>query len=198
MKKIEMTGALLVLMGVVMSATGSGSAGAVLGIGIALLASFYFALSFAIVNDIPLKGVLKRASYTSTNKWRILSGVGFGLAASTLLVGVLFKFQLLPGAGIMLSAGMGYMLLFVVLLVLFSLVRKSLFAKVFVVRIVVLLLLGTAMSAVHSEDLIDWRYGVYPDFAAAYKAYHKNPKSEAHWEQFQIEYEKMNQQKSME
>ncbi|MDY6426797.1 MAG: gliding motility protein GldL, partial [Bacteroidales bacterium] len=46
------------------------------------------------------------ASFFSTPKGKRITGVAYGLGASVVIIGALFKIQHYPGAGVMLMIGM--------------------------------------------------------------------------------------------
>lgn len=107
-----------------------------------ILSSFYYLLSFALLNSIRLSGIFKKESYKEIKPKRIIFAVLVGFVLSNLIIGILLKLQAYPFANVMLFIGL-FSAGLVAAISMFSYIRsKSGFSKRILFRSLIIGLIG--------------------------------------------------------
>jgi len=136
---------------------------------------FYFAFSFALLNDIKLRNIFNAESYKNTNPKRIVGAVGLGLSISALISGGLFKLQFWPGANLNLITGLIAMGSILMVAAFFYFRTKADFYKGVFKRIAIYGVFGLALLLTSSSTLVDIYHRDNPKYAELYKKVIANP-----------------------
>jgi hypothetical protein len=191
MKLTEKTLALLSLAGII------GTIFLVPGTGILFvwttlfLSMIYFYFSFALFNGIRLRNILKKESYLTIPKKRIIGAIGAGLALSAGLFGILFKFQSWPGASVNLYVGLVTIIaVSIVAIIKYRSSRSNFYPKILKRTTLVLVLILT-LILLPNDTLLDFKYRNYPAYLKALKDYRSDPNNEELQRQVEDEREKM-------
>ncbi|HZY81128.1 MAG TPA: hypothetical protein VFE50_16505 [Cyclobacteriaceae bacterium] len=125
MRTLERTLLIVAFAGFLMRALLIPGGSEVLFIGFTFATLFYWLLSFAALNHIPLGGLFKKVSYANIGAGRILGGIVTGMALSTVVMGIQFRLLLFYGATEMIV--IGGMTLFMILLIalIVMIIRKK-------------------------------------------------------------------------
>lgn len=102
MRIAEKTVVLLVLLSLWLKMSLMNGGAEFLMLALLLLSLIYTFLGFALFNDIRLRDVFRRSSYSGIPGWHIAGAVLTGLALSVACVAVMFKLQSWTGASIVL------------------------------------------------------------------------------------------------
>lgn len=116
----------------------------------------------------------------SSYKFSVVFGAAMGFAFSILITGMLFKIQMYQGSKIMMYAGMGMVgagLLAAIIMMLKADEHKS-YWKGQMPRLALLLITGIVVSSYADDNLLNIKYGDYPFYIEARKAYDENPTEE--------------------
>ncbi len=79
------------------------------------LSLLYFFFGFAVFTSIGFRQIFKKDSYANLKPWDIIISVFTGMAFQILVIGLLFKIQYWPGAGIMSFTALMSSFLFILL-----------------------------------------------------------------------------------
>jgi hypothetical protein len=190
MKKFEFVLGILAGLSLALKLLDIPGAGPLCALTFSTLATFYFYFSFAFFNEIPLRGVLKKASYQNTNKKRIAGTVWLGYGLSLILIGGLFKLQFWPGASPLLAGGLSTVLVILIGVSFFHFRNRQTFYKKLIRRIAIYGCFGFALYLTSTENLIDIYYHNHPEYAEVYKKYSKDRDNiELQRQMEQMEYE---------
>jgi alcohol dehydrogenase class IV len=133
------------------------------------LSMIYFNFGFALFNDIRLRKILKKDSYTDISSLRILGAVGAGLALSMTTIGLMFKFQSWPGADFNLIAGLLGLVTVTIIGVIKYMQNKSDYYTRILKRVTIFGGLGLLVFLTPKTTWIEFKYRNYPDYANAVK-----------------------------
>jgi hypothetical protein len=141
-EKILTCSALLAVLLKVLSIPGGGLLAV---ISFMLLSILYFPLGFATLNNIGLRRLFNKESYSGISLWRMIGTIGLGMSFSGIVSGTLFKIQHYPGAQISLISGIVISFIIGVIILVRYMDTKSSFYKNTLIKIVVLCVIGAAM-----------------------------------------------------
>jgi hypothetical protein len=190
MKKFELVLGVLAALSLSLKLFDIPGAGPLCALTFSTLATFYFYVSFAFFNAIPLRGVFKKVSYQNTNKKRIAGTVWLGYGLSLILIGGLFKLQFWPGANPLLSGGLSTIFVILIVASFFHFRNRQTFYKKLIRRIAIYGCFGIALYVTSTENLIDIYFHKYPEYAEVYKKHWTNPENiELQRQMEQMEYE---------
>lgn len=143
-----------------------------------IAAMFYYVLTFYVLTEVPLTKALKKETYEKIHPLKIIAGIAFGWDLSVLIMGVFFKFMLFPGAESMLTYGLTVQLIF---LILFAYQYKKTVDNYFrkaLYRIMIIGGIAFAFKSINANQIIDMRYGEYPEYADICKRAYADPFNE--------------------
>jgi hypothetical protein len=157
-----------------------------------MLSMLYCYLSFALFNDIRLRKIFKRNSYIDVSSLRILGAVCAGLTLSTTTIGLMFKFQSLPGAHFLLGAGLfGLLIVTFVGLIKYAKNKSSYYAGIFK-RITIVGGLGLILMMTPKSIWIEIKYRNQPEYVDALKKAMADPDNRVLWDEIEQVRKKMN------
>lgn len=159
---------------------------------LSLLSILYMYLSFALFNGIRFRHILKKESYKGISTMRIIGAIFTGLALSITLIGILFKYQLWPGATINLRVGLSGLVLMVLIGAVGYARSKAAYYTNIAWRIAVYGALGLTMLLLPTDELIEIRYRKHPEYADALKKAIAAPGNEDLWQKAEAERQRMN------
>jgi len=147
-------------------------------LGWGLLSMFYFYLSFAYLNNVGLRRLFKRESYSGIGATRIILAVISGIALSILCIGCLFKMQFWPGANTNLLVGL---VLTALVLIPVSILDARNHMKVYkrtLYRLVFFGAVGLFLFLISSDKLVELYYWSNSEYAEVYNAWLKDQGNE--------------------
>jgi hypothetical protein len=167
MKKFEIILGLTALVGIVLRLLDIAGGGPITVISLSTLATFYWALSFALFNGIRARDIFKKSSYSHTTAKRIVVAIGLGFILSNVVIGSMFKIQVWPGSDPLLKTGLAILgLILVVLLSRYFRNKTDLHLKAFHVRaikrIVICGSLGLIIFLIPTSTFMD-AFDIEPD-----------------------------------
>lgn len=132
----------------------------IITVSLSTLACFYYMFSFALFNDIRLRDIFKKTSYSNTSPKRIIVAIGLGSVISNVIIGSLFKTQVWPGSDPILKVGLPILgLILIVLLSRYYINKTDLNLKAFHVRAIKRILiyggLGLILYLIPSSTFIN-------------------------------------------
>ncbi len=107
-----------------------------------ILACLYFYLSFALLNNIPLRKIFESGSYKGIGTWRILIAIGTGLTLSILTIGFMFTILSYPGAKTLLVVGMVLAAIIITLALIKNAQGKNQFYRNIILRCLIFLIIA--------------------------------------------------------
>lgn len=143
-----------------------------------LLSIFYYVLGFALFNGISGRMIFKRESYQNMKPWHILGAIVLGWTYSTLILGIMFKVLLLPGASMMLIVGLGWVVLFSIVFSLAYFTRGHGFTLRWLKRALVIGIISLGIYLIPANAIIDITYANDPEYAQLLKEVQKDPDNE--------------------
>jgi hypothetical protein len=159
------------------------------------LSILYMYLSFALFNDIRLRNIFKKDSYTGVSTKRIVGAVGTGFALSALTVGLVFKFQSWPGADFHLGAGLlGLLIVTVIGLIKYSKNKSDFYPRIFK-RVAIFGGLGLILMLTPKTSWVELKYRNHPEYVGALKKAMADPDNKVLWDNVETERKKMNNEK---
>lgn len=180
-------------------------------IGVSLLALFYFIFSFALLNKIKKKdrtppkssnaddptidsGIISDLiSASNTNNrstLHTLGAIGTGMALSTIIIGVLFKIMIWPGAEQQIIMGLVGIGIALILSFVFVKTNPVPLFKNIIVRGVIIGSIGLIFSFISTKDILTWNYPDSPELVEAILESIEYPEDEELQEKARIERQK--------
>lgn len=156
-----------------------------------LLATLYFALGFALFNNIRLRNIFKKESYKGVSTLRIIGTIGAGIALSIIVIGIQFKFYNWPFRNQHLIIGLSLLAIIAIPVIIKFITTNGLFYRNLLIRFFIIGSIGFIFLQVSSEELIEMKFRKYPDYVEAKKALLKDPQNEALNQKVQEEWERM-------
>ena len=191
MKKAEITLLVLAFIGILFTFLHYPGSGVITILSFSSLSVMYMYFGFALFNNIRLRSIFKKASYTGISRRRIIGGIGAGAALSLSAIGMMFKFQSFPGTLIQLGIG----LLALIIVAIISLVknRKSTDAYYpnILKRVISFAIVCTFLIVVPHKMWLTMKYPGYPEFVNAILEAEEDPDNQALWDKVAEEEDKM-------
>jgi len=155
------------------------------------LSAFYFYFGFALFNDIKIREIVHKETFTRISTLRIIGAIGSGMALCISIIGILFKLFSWPGANVLLYAGL-IGLLFVSLIGLSKyLTNKSSFYLKILRRTIIVGVFGLILFLLPNMSIMEFKYRNYPEYINAYKKACENPDNEDLWKIVDTERQKI-------
>lgn len=175
MKLTEKILGLLALIGIILiiATIPGGNTLTILGLGILSMIYCYF--GFAFFNGIRARDIFKKSSYAGIKALRIIGAIAAGFALSTIVVGILFKIMMWPGASIMLLTGFMPLLILTLIAVIKYSGNKDVYYKRIFVRTVIFGGFGLFLFLLPAYTIMEIRYECCPEYVSAVKELDKNP-----------------------
>ena len=153
--------------------------GVLLVLSMQLLTIIYFALGFAFFNGIRLRNIFKKASYEGISTMRVVGAVVTGICLSNLLVGILFKLQLWPGANATLIVALipTIIVLIIILIKLFK--NKDSYYSGIQLRIAIIGTIALLLFLLPSISIIKIQFRDHPRYIKAFEEYNRYPTDES-------------------
>ena len=159
---------------------------------LSILSIIYVFLGFALFNDIRLRNIFKKESYTSVSGLRILGAVGAGWALSATINGLMFKFQSWPGADSNLGVGLvGLLIVTIIGTIKYSKNKSEYYTRIFM-RIAIFGGLGLILMLTPKTSWIELKYRNHPAYVDALKKAMADPDNIKLWDKVEAERQKMN------
>ncbi len=157
-----------------------------------LLSLLYLCFSFALLNNVKFRAILKKESYRGKSVLRILLSIFTGFTLSFLTVFILFKFQRWPYGNVgLLICLIGLAFIIIVVLIKY-IVSKNRFYSNFAIRLFVFVIYGSLLYFIPSASILEMKYKNFPDYVKAEKALMKDPQNKYLQQRADEERERMN------
>lgn len=139
---------------------------------------FYFFFTMPYFLGIPLKKVFSKFSYLEISIMRIIGTVFLGFVLASIMIGIMFKLLVLPGAYEMLSIGtIGIPLFGIVIIIKFYGNKKNKLNRLTIKRAIPIFALGYLIQLFPSNLQIQVFYRDNPDFVELYNAHYRHPEN---------------------
>jgi len=159
----------------------------------AIASMFYYVMGFFLINDINIKDVLKRETTQNLKPIFILGPIIAGWDFSLIILGILFKIMLFPGADNLLFSGLILLTILTIASHFFVKKKHPEIFKRFFFRASIFVFGAVIFTIITYDNIIDHRYQAdHPEYAKALKAYVKTPEDSAVVAKFEEGKEKMN------
>jgi len=146
-----------------------------LAISLMFLAFLYFFLGFALFNQIPLKKIFKKESFTGINTIKVILAIGFGIGLSNTCVGILYKIQHWTGARILIISGITVIII-ILLIGLISINKtKGPFIRGIIKRSIIIGGFGFLLLFISDYSIIKIQYRNHPLYIKAYEDLKSDP-----------------------
>ncbi|MDX5447858.1 MAG: hypothetical protein LPK47_05705 [Bacteroidota bacterium] len=156
MKKLEIVLVVLMILSLGMKFMELPGSDFLLLMSATLLSLLYYLFGFALFNNIGGRQILQRSAYSKTNTKQIVLAIGLGIALSTLILGILFRFMMYPGGMIMLVVGLVATLL-LALITLFFFQGNSNFRST-LIRALIFGTIGMVLFLLPGSVFVDLNY----------------------------------------
>lgn len=155
-----------------------------------LLSLLYFAFGFLIFTRVGLRSAFK-GGLSGNSGATILAGIVTGLAASAMIIGMLFKIMILHGADEMLDIGLfATTILFVVSL--FRFMRsKNAITRFTLGRMTIFFVVGLVLWSIPNLALVRVRYREHPRYIEAYSNFVADRANPETWKALDLEYRRV-------
>jgi len=168
MKKTEIIFAAMALIGLLFKCLFWPFAGLLITIGLLGLSCFYFYFSFALFNNIPLKKILKKESYTADisekRDYRILIAVFWGTILSILLTGLLFYLMRWPFAFLLITAGIILSIpMLIISTIRFDKTKSTFYIRIFI-RVAIIGGIALFFRLMPSTTWLEFQYRNHPKY----------------------------------
>lgn len=180
MKKAEIILAVLTLVGILLSVLHIPGGNILAVLTMTILSMVYFCLSFALLNGLGFRGMIKNDNYKAISALRMVGAVLSGIVFSTAIIGILFRWMMWPGAGAMLIVSIpGFLIMLIIVLIKYF-TKKELFYRNMLIRIVII---GIPLLVlfVNSSLVRNIRYSDNPELLQAIEEAEQNPEDESLW-----------------
>jgi glucan phosphoethanolaminetransferase (alkaline phosphatase superfamily) len=179
MKKFEKIIGFILLIGLVLKyfliSTGFGAL--LIASSLMILAYYYFFFGFAFFNQIQLKRIFKKESYSEISTIKIIIALGLGIGLSCTCIGILFKIQYWTGARQYLIIGIAIILI-VLLIGVISLNKiKGSFLIGILKRSILIGGFGALLLLISDYSIIKVQYRNHPLYIKAYQDLKSDPEN---------------------
>lgn len=180
MKKAEIILAVLTLIGILLSVLHIPGGNILAVLTMTILSMVYFCLSFALLNGLGFRGMIKNDNYKVISALRMVGAVLSGIVFSTAIIGILFRWMMWPGAGAMLIVSIpGFLIMLIIVLIKYF-TKKELFYRNMLIRIVIIGI-PLVVLFVNSSLVRNIRYSDNPELLQAIEEAEQNPEDESLW-----------------
>ena len=131
---------------------------------ILILSMIYFGFSFALLNNIRFRNILKKESFKGISTLRILGVIFTGFTLSSTLIYCLFKFQRWPygNEGLLISI-YGLLIIIVVALIKY-LTTKDKFYSTLLIRLFIIGVVSVSLYSISHEKLLEIKHKDAPEY----------------------------------
>lgn len=156
-----------------------------------MLCLYYILFGFAIFNNIPLKKVFKKESYSEITSNKIILSVITGIVLSLITWTMMFLFLNWPGVFILFFISIISLVLLAIGLFIGYKAHNAPFLIPIFRRLALYGSIIIIMYLIPSSTFIDFRYRKYPEYLEAYHKALANPENEDLWKQVELEEKKI-------
>jgi hypothetical protein len=150
----------------------------------------YYIFGFAFFNNVRLRNILKKESYSGISALHIIGAIAIGMSLSDICMGILFKIQGYPMANTLLIIGLlSTLIILIIALIRFLKSRRAYYTKMFK-RIAIIGCLGLVFTFVSDLALVKLKFRNHPDYVKAYQEYEASPGSKESGAKLKMEYMK--------
>lgn len=192
MRKIELTLCALSLVAITLNLLNSNGSGILTVLSLSSLACFYLYAGIPLFNSVTFKQIIKKEAKIPSK--RIIGSMGAGLSICVILIGILFKIQLWPGAMINLYVGT-FVAIAVGLIAFYKNTKKPQeFYSNLIKRLRVFVVIGVLFALIPSYSWLEIKYRNHPGYLIALKKVMNDQGNEQLQNELEIERKKMDQE----
>jgi hypothetical protein len=151
-----------------------------------LLSTLYFAFGFVFFSKNGFRSAFK-GGLKNTRPATIVFGVLTGMGLSVLLIGILFKLLLFPGANNMLTVGSIESAIMLCVNTIYFFKTRLAASKLCISRIVIFLIPSVALLVTPSLTVARLQYRNHPAYVDAYAKHLEDPMNPEKWEALNLE-----------
>lgn len=129
-----------------------------------ILALIYFALSFALLNNIRLRKIFNTESYNSVGILRVVGAIFTGFILSIICIFTLFQFMHWPFANQGLIFGLISLIIPAVIVAVKLVTTKETYYRNFLVRLLIFGIIGVLFYFTSAERIFEYKDGYYTEF----------------------------------
>lgn len=155
---------------------------------VTILAGLYYPLGFLFLNQIRLRHVFKKDSYKNVSALKIILAVVSGLALAIVCIGSLFKLLYLTGANEMLTIGLTFTSIILIVTLILFVKNKDTNSQFILKRLVVIGSVGAILFFLSEFSLVKLQYRNHPGYIEAYAKYLEDPRNEELQRKKELEY----------
>jgi len=175
MKKFEKIIGFVLLIGLIFKLLLISGGSFFLAISLMFLAFLYFFLGFALFNQIPLKKIFKKESFTGINTIKVILAIGFGIGLSNTCVGILYKIQHWTGARILIISGITVIIIILIIGLISINKTKGPFIRGIIKRSIIIGGFGFLLLFISDYSIIKIQYRNHPLYIKAYEDLKSDP-----------------------
>lgn len=175
MQRVEKIYLVVITLAILLRLFNIPGAGGLLTLSMMTFSLFYLGLSTFLFNGLSLEDISKGFSKTAISIKRVLGSVIIGLSLSTLVLGVLFKIMLWPGAIGMLFFGTRLAFVPLIICIIKYFPERNIFYLNAIKRVSVALIIGLFLFYLPNEYLWNVYYKDFPEHIETLKKLRQNP-----------------------
>lgn len=153
--------------------------GVFLLLSMSILAMLYYPLGALLFNGIRMREALNGKSFQAVPKGHLALGFVGGFILCPMMLGVIFKWNMWPGADMMLRVALGLAIIFLLIVMAMAKGRLEDFHRRIFVRFAIAGTLAALFSLLSTLHIVELRYRDQPELVQAWEAHLANPDNEA-------------------
>lgn len=178
MKKVEIVLGSIAFTGLLIRLVPYPGGGALMVLSLSTLAHMYMCFNFALFNQIRLRDIFKKASYQGIDPLRIVGAVATGFVLSIVVVGIMFRLMLWPGASVQIGAGLSLLAIIILIGLIKYRETKSSYYLILFKRIAIYTCIGIPFLLLSKLNVTELYYRNHPAYIEAFKKAEANPNSQ--------------------
>lgn len=155
-----------------------------------LLSVLYFAFGFLIFSQVGLRSALK-GGLRGISIATILAGIVTGVAASAMIIGLLFKIMIMPGMDEMMRIGVDVTGVILIVSLIRYIRSKNSITRSTLIRMTILFVVGVTLLSVPNVDMVKVRYRKHPRYVEAYSNLEADRENPETWKAVDLEYRRV-------
>ncbi len=179
MRKLELICGGIAILSFIGSLMDVPLSGVFLLLSMSVLAMLYYPLGALLFNGIRMREALNGKSFQAVP--RRFQAIGFvgGFILCPLLLGTIFKWNIWPGADLMLRLGLALAILFLMVVMVSNKGRVDDFHKQLFIRFAIIGSLAAVFGVMSTLQIVSFRYQDQPEIVNAWRAHLADPDNEA-------------------
>lgn len=159
------------------------------GVLLFLLQIFYFGMSYFVLNGFGIRAIVKNVNSIDSNN--TITPIIGGVLLAILINGILFYLRYWPGSFIILTFGLVFSLIFVVILVFKNVKQKSINEINILKRFALFGIIALILVLIPSKNFVRYKYRNHSKYAEALIYFYENNSDEEAIRNMENEHKKM-------